>query len=426
MTSLPVGPYRWLLACAVLIVFTASALILTTDDASAWTTADLQPAEKEYRSAFVYTLTSEYYRGEYVFPSYTSIPVQSGYGGYMSYPVSHLDDRTHIESASISIIARNSGSVTLNVKVMDREFHELDPEIALNSIWKATSAGTVTISTGLAYRTYTVSITGAALEDIRDVIAGDDEYLVIAFDLSSLGWVDIFARYIDISGTYYSTLNLEYDDEAPEEKRLHPGPVEQGGDGQRPAGHRHQGADGDEPANRRLLPAQARDLQVETAFEEDDRHGEVHDREQPVAERQRLHPAEPVRSERDSRDQQDHDSGHANVPRYRLRQDADRQCQHQRQRRVIPLHLREPTPPPTSTTRSARSGWSARWAGSRGPRPPRRRAVCTARCAAAGDARSEATDASADLPSLPRRPSPATAAAPCGAVIRPGATSVRA
>ncbi|MCK5414259.1 MAG: fibronectin type III domain-containing protein, partial [Thermoplasmata archaeon] len=217
MTSLPVGPYRWLLACAVLIVFTASALILTTDDASAWTTADLQPAEKEYRSAFVYTLTSEYYRGEYVFPSYTSIPVQSGYGGYMSYPVSHLDDRTHIESASISIIARNSGSVTLNVKVMDREFHELDPEIALNSIWKATSAGTVTISTGLAYRTYTVSITGAALEDIRDVIAGDDEYLVIAFDLSSLGWVDIFARYIDISGTYYSTLNLEYDDEAPED-----------------------------------------------------------------------------------------------------------------------------------------------------------------------------------------------------------------
>ena len=205
--------YRLLFLLAALSVLAVTAL---ATNAAAWTTEDLDPAEKEYRSAYVYTLASEYFRGEFVQPSYTSVPVQSGYGGYMSYPVSHLDDRTHIEAASISIIARNSGSATLNVKVMDREFHELDPEIALTSIWKATATGTVSVSTGLAYRTYTISITGAALEDLRDVIAGNDDYLVIAFDLSSLGWVDLFARYIDISGTYYSTLTLEYDDEAPD------------------------------------------------------------------------------------------------------------------------------------------------------------------------------------------------------------------
>jgi hypothetical protein len=205
--------YRCIFLLAALSVLAVTVL---ATNAAAWTSEDLNPAEKEYRSAFVYFWGSEYYRDEYVLPSYTSIPVSSSYGGYMSYPVSHIDDRTHIESASISIIARNAGSVTLNVKVMDREFHELDPEIALTSIWKATSAGTVSISTGLAYRTYTVSITGSALDDLRDVIAGDDDYLVIAFDLSSLGWVDLFARYIDISGTYYSTLTIEYDDEAPD------------------------------------------------------------------------------------------------------------------------------------------------------------------------------------------------------------------
>jgi hypothetical protein len=117
------------------------------------------------------------------------------------------------------------------------------------------------------------------------------------------------------------------------------------------------------------------------------------------------------------------------VPCHRLRQDADRQCQHQRQRRVSPLHPREPTPPPTSTTRSARSNWSVRWPGSGGLRPPRCRAVCTARCATAGDARSEAADAGADPAAPPRGPSPAAVLRQrllSEPVTRPGATSVRA
>ena len=215
MTTLSVSirRYRLLFLLAALSVLALTVLATNT---AAWTSEDLDPAENEYRSAFVYYAGGQYWRGESVMPSYTAMGISGNYRGYMSYPVSHLDDNAYIESATMTIIARNSGSFTLNVRVMDRELHELDPELTFSIIYKGTSAGTVSISTGLAYRSYSRDITGAALEELREVVAGEDDYLVIAFDHSSLGWVDLYARYIDLSGTHYTTLTLEYDNEAPD------------------------------------------------------------------------------------------------------------------------------------------------------------------------------------------------------------------
>ena len=197
------------------LLLLALAIVAVSATVAAWTSEDLEPAEKDYRSAYLYYAGAQYWKAENVQPSYTSIPIQPNYAGYMSYPVDHLNDRAHIESAALTLIARNSGTFTLNVKVMEREFHELDPVLGMTTIWKASSAGSVTVSTGLAYRTYTFDITGTSLDRLRDVVSGDDTYLVIAFESSSLGFADVFPRYVDLSGTYYSTLTLEYDDEAP-------------------------------------------------------------------------------------------------------------------------------------------------------------------------------------------------------------------
>jgi len=98
---------------------------------------------------------------------------------------------------------------------MDRELHEIDPKIVLTSIGRAEVAGTVTVSTGSQYRNFTVEITGDALDELRDVMAGDDDYLVISFTSRGTGWADIYIRYQDISGTHHSFLTLDYDDEAP-------------------------------------------------------------------------------------------------------------------------------------------------------------------------------------------------------------------
>jgi hypothetical protein len=200
----------------LLIALAVLAVTALSSSASAWTSQDLVPAEKEYRSAFVYNVGSEYFRDENVFASYTSIPLSGNYRGYISYPVSQFDDRTHIESASITFIGRTSTPIDVRAKVMGREMHEIDPGIAFSSIWSATTVGTVRVTGGLEYRTYSLDITGDALDELRSVMAGDDDYLVIGFHRVGTGSVDVFSRYQDLSGTYYSTLTLEYDDEAPQ------------------------------------------------------------------------------------------------------------------------------------------------------------------------------------------------------------------
>jgi hypothetical protein len=198
---------------AALLVITLAALATS---GSAWTTEDIEPGEGDYLSAYIYVVGTDHRRAESVSASLTAMQITSTTRAYMSYPRSHLSERTAIESASITFIARSPVGGTVDVKVMKGEIHEIVPGLAYQRILNAPSAGTVNVPDGGPLRTYTVSITGDALDVLRAAIAGDNDYLVIGFHLTGSGGVDIYARYVDSSGTHYSTLTLEYDDEAPD------------------------------------------------------------------------------------------------------------------------------------------------------------------------------------------------------------------
>jgi hypothetical protein len=205
--------YRTMILLAALLVIALAALATS---GSAWTTEDIEPGEGDYLSAYIYVVGTDHRRAESVSASYTAMQITSTTRAYMSYPRSHLGERTAIESASITFIARSPVGGTVDVKVMKGEIHEIVPGLAYQRILNAPSAGTVIVPDGGPVRTYTVSITGDALDVLRAAVAEGNEYLVIGFHLTGSGGVDIYARYVDSSGTHYSTLKLEYDDEAPD------------------------------------------------------------------------------------------------------------------------------------------------------------------------------------------------------------------
>ena len=147
----------------------------------------------------------DWVRAQRVQTSYCSVHLSTDSYGYLSYPVSSIDDRTHIESASISFIAWNYYRNTLRIKIMDRELHELHPKIVMDCIYQEAEARRIIVDTNQQYSTYTVDFRGDALEQLRDVVAGDDEYLVIAFyiDITDILPCDIYARYSDSTGDHH-------------------------------------------------------------------------------------------------------------------------------------------------------------------------------------------------------------------------------
>ena len=78
---------------------------------------------------------------------------------------------------------------------------------------------------------------------------------------------------------------------------------------------------GDEAPNRGLRAHEARELEIEPAFEEDHRDREFDDVEQTFAETSGFHPAEPFGPQPHANDQQDHYTGDAEMLRNRLRDD---------------------------------------------------------------------------------------------------------
>lgn len=103
------------------------------------------------------------------------------------------------------------------------------------------------------------------------------------------------------------------DHESPEEERLHQTPTEPVLSRRRTTDQRHDGAHGDQAPDGDAFAPQTRHLEVQSALEEDDRHGKIDDREEARAELTGLDPAEPVGTEADTGDQEDHDSWKADM-----------------------------------------------------------------------------------------------------------------
>ena len=212
MTSLPVRPYRWLfLLCALVALAT---LVVVTDAASAWDTDDINTSEGDHLSAFVYYSAPNYVKYEYVTPTYCNVALGQMNHGYMSIPVSSFDDRTFVNSASFSFIARNNGVSEVTVRLLSKQVHDLDGEDTWDEIHESEVIGFYTKTTRLENRRYFLNNTGKALTLLRDNIAGGDDYIAIGFQRGS-GTCDIFSRYTNIMGTFHSYLTLEYDDMPP-------------------------------------------------------------------------------------------------------------------------------------------------------------------------------------------------------------------
>jgi predicted ArsR family transcriptional regulator len=131
------------------------------------------------------------------------------------------------------------------------------------------------------------------------------------------------------------------------------------------AGQRHDRAPEQQPANRRLLPPEPGELQVQPALEQDHRDGDVQRGREPGAERLRVDPAEAVRPERNASQQQQHDPGQPHVPRDGLCEHTRREGQREHEVGVRVLHRRGAYPGPADCQ-------TLRW---RGGIPGRRRGV---------------------------------------------------
>ncbi|MCJ2540509.1 MAG: hypothetical protein LN414_04490, partial [Candidatus Thermoplasmatota archaeon] len=95
-----------MLACAVLIVITVSALILTTDDATAWTTEDVNFTNDDDESGRILDSNGVFYKQRLTNTTgYASMGIVSSYWGYMSVPIAQFDDRTYIQSATVYFYA---------------------------------------------------------------------------------------------------------------------------------------------------------------------------------------------------------------------------------------------------------------------------------------------------------------------------------
>ena len=199
--------YRWTLLLVGLSLLAVTAL---STSAAAWTTEDLDPVTREFRTGYAYYDGSDYRTDESISLLMTvMLPVSSTYRSWASFPVSTLDDRTHIETASLTFLVRSGASTVVRVKMISMELHTIDSEIAYDRIWQATTVDTITVDDGF----YSVNITGDALELLIALIADDDDYLVIGFHMVGTGSAMIYARDRDISTMY---LRIEYDDEAPD------------------------------------------------------------------------------------------------------------------------------------------------------------------------------------------------------------------
>ena len=201
----------------LLAVMSVLAVTALADDTTAWTSEDLGPVVGEYRTGYAYYDGSGYHTDESIsLPGNVVLPVSDNYRSWASFSVSTLDDRTHIETASLIFTAVSSASTDVQVKMMSREMHTLDPEIAFNIIRQAETVETISI---LQSGFYSVNITGDALDVLRAVVEGDDDHLVIGFHVVGNGSATITARLYDLVSMY---LNIEFDDEAPAVPSLDP------------------------------------------------------------------------------------------------------------------------------------------------------------------------------------------------------------
>ena len=213
MTSLHVGPYRWLFACAVLMVITISALILTTDDACAWTQSDINFTDGDYTSGRVYNFGPQYDKTPLINNSnWAGMYISNTYWGYLSIPLDQFEDNIRIRSAVVNFYAYGTTdpSDQIQVKLM-----AIDPRYAAaETIWvhmdDSYDLGKYRIQYDY-YQYYRVDLTGKALDMVRDQIAGDHRYLTIGFQYYNTN-AYVYQRYYG----QYSFVRFQYDNSPPE------------------------------------------------------------------------------------------------------------------------------------------------------------------------------------------------------------------
>ena len=199
------------------VVATLALVIISAEDADAWTTKEEEAFYGNYRTGYASSGPGGWnkYSSDHIQAWNTTTTISKA---WMSFPISDFDNRTALRSITLDFVAIGySFDNFINVRLLKADPSTMNGPSIFSTISQGYDLGTIDISF-VDLMWYSVEITGPAHAYANESLHGGDEFLFIGFEAvgsNSGAW--LFLSYGE-----KTRMTFEYDDEGPDAPILDP------------------------------------------------------------------------------------------------------------------------------------------------------------------------------------------------------------